>query len=181
MAHGIARFSPKFCTDKMRFWSLGQSEASFWHHKVFGAADPNTIPEQDHAQCSCKADEQASPHWHAGSTAAAQNNSASQAESASTQEAALQEARQPALFPPYLLGPSINTQLQSWGLSEQVCMDITNPGMLLSCCAMIAAHMLAHVQKSVVMTGTPRYFWHQAAGCMHTALMTCASCITKSC
>ena len=140
MAHGIARFSPKFCTDKMRFWSLGQSEASFWHHKVFGVADPNTISEQDHAQRSCKPDEQPSPHQHAGSTATVRDSSALQADSASAQKAALQEAGQPALFPPHLLGPSINAQLQSWGLSEQVCMDITNPGMLQSCCAMIRAH-----------------------------------------
>lgn len=30
MAHGIARFSPKYCRDFLRFWSLGHSEASFW-------------------------------------------------------------------------------------------------------------------------------------------------------
>ena len=143
MAHGIARFSPKFCTDKMRFWSLGQSEASFWHHKVFCVADPSTVPEQDHAQRSHYPNQQASPHQHAGSTAAVQDSSASHAESASTQEAALQEAGEPALFPPRLLGPSINSQLQSWGLSEQVCKDITNPGMLQTCCAMINAHTSA--------------------------------------
>lgn len=50
MAHGIARFSPKFCTDKMRFWSLGQSEAALWQKKVFNIVDLNTIPEQDEAQ-----------------------------------------------------------------------------------------------------------------------------------
>jgi len=47
MAHGIARFSPKYCKDKMRFWSIGQSEAEFWDHTVFKVMDPDTIPEQD--------------------------------------------------------------------------------------------------------------------------------------
>lgn len=46
MAHGIARFSPKFCTDKMRFWSLGQSEAVFWDYNVFQVMDPLTSPTQ---------------------------------------------------------------------------------------------------------------------------------------
>ena len=146
MAHGIARFSSKFCTDKMRFWSLGQSEASFWHHKVFCVADPSTVPEQDHAQRSCKADKEGSPHQHAGSTAAVQDSSASQAESASSREAALQEAGEPALFPPWLLGPGINSQLQRWGLSEQVCIDITNPGMLQACHVMMNARMFACVK-----------------------------------
>ena len=151
MAHGIARFSPKFCTDKMRFWSLGQSEASFWHHKVFCVTDPNTVPEQDHAQRSSKADKQASPHQQVGSTAAVQGSSAAQAESASSQEAALQEAGQPALFPPWLLGPSFNRQLQSWGLCQQVCKDITNPGMLQICCAIRDAGCFAHGSNVVAM------------------------------
>lgn len=127
MAHGIARFSPKFCTDKMRFWSLGQSEASFWHHKVFCIPDPNTVPEQDHAQRGSKTAKQANLTQHASSTADVQDTSA---KSASTQEAAIQQPEVPALFPPWLLGPSMNSQLRSWGLSGQVCQEITNPGML---------------------------------------------------
>ena len=61
MAHGIARFSPKFCTDKMRFRTLGQSEAAFWQRKVFNIADPNTIPEQDGAHHRPKPSGQVSP------------------------------------------------------------------------------------------------------------------------
>ena len=138
MAHGIARFSPKFCTDKMRFWSLGQSEAAFWHHNVFRIADPNSIPEQDHAQAK-----QATPHQHACSTVAAQDSSAFQTESAATQEAESQEAERPALLPPRLLGPSVNGRLQSWGLPQQVCQDITNPGMLQACCAVVDSCIFA--------------------------------------
>lgn len=166
MAHGIARFSPKFCTDKMRFWSLGQSEASFWHHKVFCITDPDTVPEQEHAQRNSEADKHAGPHQQAGGTAALQDSSASQAETAIAQEAAIQEAGQPALFPPRLLGPSTNSHLQKWGLSEQVCKDITNPGMLQTCCAVIDAAMFAYGSKVVAMQ---LHFLPQAASCMHIA------------
>lgn len=148
MAHGIARFSPKFCTDKMRFWSLGQSEASFWHHKVFSVRDLNTVPEQDHAQPGSKTAEQANPNQYAGSSADVQDSSA---ESASTQEAAIQQAEVPALFPPWLLGPSMNRQLRSWGLSEQVCQDITNPGMLQALVCNLNAPSFAYAQTAIAM------------------------------
>jgi endonuclease/exonuclease/phosphatase family metal-dependent hydrolase len=36
MAHGIARLSPKYCRDFLRFWSLGHSEGSFWDKHLFG-------------------------------------------------------------------------------------------------------------------------------------------------
>ena len=49
MGHGIARFSPKFCTDKMRFWSLGQSEAVFWHRNIFQVQDMSTASAQQSA------------------------------------------------------------------------------------------------------------------------------------
>lgn len=133
MAHGIARFSSKFCTDKMRFWSLGQSEAAFWQHNIFDIVDYNTIPEQDEAQYRPRPSKRASQVQHASSTAGIQEGSASQAESAANQQSATQEAGSPALFPPGLLGPGVNGPLRSWGLSEDVCRDITNPGMLPSC------------------------------------------------
>ena len=47
MAHGIARLSPNYCCDAMRFWSIGQTEAYFWHHKVFSVTDPRHVPERD--------------------------------------------------------------------------------------------------------------------------------------
>lgn len=52
MGHGIARFSPKFCTDKMRFWSLGQAEAVFWDRNVFQVLDTGTASTQDGKQSS---------------------------------------------------------------------------------------------------------------------------------
>ena len=39
MAHGVARLSPKFSRDKMRFLSLGQSEAGFWQRNLFDLHD----------------------------------------------------------------------------------------------------------------------------------------------
>ncbi|KAK9842835.1 hypothetical protein WJX74_003107 [Apatococcus lobatus] len=47
MAHGIARLSPNFCNDRMRFLSLGQSEAEFWHHNLFMVTDPAFEPSRD--------------------------------------------------------------------------------------------------------------------------------------
>ncbi|KAL3132526.1 hypothetical protein ABBQ32_009069 [Trebouxia sp. C0010 RCD-2024] len=129
MAHGIARFSPKFCTDKMRFWSLGQSEAALWQKKVFNIVDLNTIPEQDEAQkVRQRSGPSEQPKGDASSTSTTQDSSCPQAEHAAGQQTATQEAGGPAWFPPGLLGPSINGPLRRWGLSEQVCQDITNPG-----------------------------------------------------
>ena len=49
MAHGIARLSPNYCCDSMRFWSIGQTEAYFWHHNVLSVADRRHLPERDEA------------------------------------------------------------------------------------------------------------------------------------
>ena len=40
MAHGVARLSPKFSRDKMRWLSLGQTEAGFWQRNLFDLQDP---------------------------------------------------------------------------------------------------------------------------------------------
>ena len=78
MAHGIARLSPKFCKDKMRFWSIGQSEAQFWDKAVFQVVDPDTIPEQDsNWQQRAQADEYfatAHAHEHKSNTMSGQDN-----------------------------------------------------------------------------------------------------------
>ena len=76
MAHGIARLSPNYCCDKMRFWSIGQQEAVFWHHNVFGQMAASDGKDGSH-----------------------------------------DEERQ-----------TLNQQLRRWGLPEDVCMDILNPG-----------------------------------------------------
>ena len=47
MAHGIARLSPNYCCDSMRFWSFGQTEAYFWDHSVLSFTDPRHMPERD--------------------------------------------------------------------------------------------------------------------------------------
>ena len=43
MGHGIARLSPNFCCDKMRFWSIGQSEAAVWDDLIFQQNDPHYL------------------------------------------------------------------------------------------------------------------------------------------
>ena len=47
MAHGVARLSPLYCCDAMRWRTLGRTEAHFWHHHVLSVADPSHLPEQD--------------------------------------------------------------------------------------------------------------------------------------
>ena len=47
MAHGIARLSPNYCCDAMRFWSLGRTEAHFWHRNVLSVQDPSHAPALD--------------------------------------------------------------------------------------------------------------------------------------
>ena len=39
MAHGVARLSPKFSRDKMRWLSFGQTEAGFWQRNLFDLQD----------------------------------------------------------------------------------------------------------------------------------------------
>ena len=137
MAHGIARFSSKFCTDKMRFWSLGQSEAAFWHRTVFSITDPDTVPEQDHVWQGSQHAESASKSQEPSEAAGVHNSSALPAASSAAGDAAAtsqlganQEAAGAALFPPGLLGQGTNGALLKWGLSTQICQDIINPGNL---------------------------------------------------
>ena len=46
MGHGIARFSPNFCCDKMRFWSIGRTEGEVWERDVFSQLDPEYTGER---------------------------------------------------------------------------------------------------------------------------------------
>lgn len=39
LAHGVARFFPRFCQDALRFNSLGMSEAEWWHRNIFSHPD----------------------------------------------------------------------------------------------------------------------------------------------
>ena len=47
MAHGLARLSPKYCCDKMRFWTIGRPEALFWHRNLITVPDTNFLPDGD--------------------------------------------------------------------------------------------------------------------------------------
>lgn len=70
MGHGIARFSPNFCTDKMRFWSLGQSEAVFWDRNIFQVQHASTAPAQQSGQTSANGTPPAMPGSSANTQAA---------------------------------------------------------------------------------------------------------------
>lgn len=42
MAHSIARMSPKYCRDFLRFWSIGLSEGAFWEKYLFNVLHDGT-------------------------------------------------------------------------------------------------------------------------------------------
>lgn len=43
MAHGIARFSPMYCSDKLRLLSMGYSEAQWWQRYIFDRCQESGI------------------------------------------------------------------------------------------------------------------------------------------
>lgn len=45
MAHGIARLSPNYCCDRMRWLSVGRDEAAVWEHSVLSMRDSRYDPE----------------------------------------------------------------------------------------------------------------------------------------
>ncbi|KAL4443466.1 hypothetical protein ABPG75_011203 [Micractinium tetrahymenae] len=47
MAHGIARLSPNYCCDHMRFRSIGMDEAMVWHRHVLPVLDTRYAPSGD--------------------------------------------------------------------------------------------------------------------------------------
>lgn len=47
MAHGIARLSPSFCSDNMRWLSLGRDEAVMWENYVLSVEDPQYHLDSD--------------------------------------------------------------------------------------------------------------------------------------
>lgn len=50
MAHGIARLSPKYCTDRMRFRSLGMDEAVVWERYLLSRLDYDYLPDKDNSR-----------------------------------------------------------------------------------------------------------------------------------
>lgn len=47
MGHGIARWSPNFCCDRMRFRNLGWTEAEVWDKMVIKEMDEAYLPADD--------------------------------------------------------------------------------------------------------------------------------------
>ncbi|KAL4858574.1 hypothetical protein ACK3TF_001528 [Chlorella vulgaris] len=109
MAHGIARLSPNYCCDRMRFRSIGLDEAMVWHRYVLPVADPRY----------------AASSAHCGTSTSAGLSATSANEAASDQPAAAAAA---AGEPNSTASPPINRQLVAWGLDVQVARDAVNPG-----------------------------------------------------
>lgn len=68
MAHGIARLSPHYCTDHMRYRSIGMDEAAVWHRHVLPVLDPRYALGSGSGSAGSRRSTLASP---AASTAAA--------------------------------------------------------------------------------------------------------------
>ena len=47
MAHGIARLSPNYCCDRMRFLTVGRDEGVMWERAVLAQHDPRYDPTRD--------------------------------------------------------------------------------------------------------------------------------------
>ena len=47
MGHGIARWSPNFCCDRMRFGNLGRTEAQVWDDLIIQQTDKAYLPADD--------------------------------------------------------------------------------------------------------------------------------------
>ncbi|KAG1678403.1 hypothetical protein FOA52_015170 [Chlamydomonas sp. UWO 241] len=46
LGNGVARLSPKYCNDHMRWWTIGYSEAEVWDQVVMSVAEDPSSPEQ---------------------------------------------------------------------------------------------------------------------------------------
>jgi hypothetical protein len=56
MGHGIARLSPYHCNDRLRWATVGQTEAEFWQHNLFDVSeDPKGVVRMEtlHLSASC--------------------------------------------------------------------------------------------------------------------------------
>lgn len=107
MAHGVARLSPMYCTDHMRYRSLGYDEAVMWDKYVIAVQDEHYSPENDGTR----------------------NNKAliaNQATATGVAEGEVLEAQgEKEQLPRH---PKVNTQLLYWGMNAETARDAVNPG-----------------------------------------------------
>ncbi len=125
MANGVARLSPHYCCDALRWRTLGWSEAQWWHHHIFSVE---------------------------GAQAAARGQAAAAAARAAAHAQAACRHRVPRCLPPSALTPSnllrrlcgpsppaespdvphheqANPHLLRLGLPHEVARDALNPGL----------------------------------------------------
>ena len=133
MAHGVARLSQHYCTDQMRFWSLGQTEAGFWHRNLMLVPDPRYPAEAPSSNTcntsnpsACTADPSAILRQRAGSDNAMHPCSTNSSQDASSTEET-QHQQQGASLEHYQ-GRPMNMKLLRWGVPEAACQELLNPG-----------------------------------------------------
>ncbi|KAK9820602.1 hypothetical protein WJX72_012209 [[Myrmecia] bisecta] len=120
MAHGIARLSANYCCDKMRFWSLGQSEGAFWHRNVISIMDSAWDPARD-GRAEAQAGEDSVGNG-AGAPQETARKRAPAAPASATPGSVEQSGKAGGG------GAQANARLQYWGVPADVCKDVTNPG-----------------------------------------------------
>ncbi|KAL4422229.1 hypothetical protein ABPG77_009704 [Micractinium sp. CCAP 211/92] len=142
MAHGIARLSPSYCCDHMRFRSIGMDEAVVWHRHVLPVADPRYAPDSSSGSDATRPS--AGSAGPASGVSVSGNGDApasAQPGGSSPSEAVLSAAADQRLAAPRAQQQQqqqqqqekgapqpLNPRLLAWGLSEQVAYDATNPG-----------------------------------------------------
>lgn len=132
MAHGIARLSPNYCCDRMRFLTLGRDEGVIWERAVLAQHDQRYNPANDADRTAAAA---ASSQEHTQTDVPIRT-----AESNTNNELSLNQhdpgaitnfsngtIALPAESSPLPL-PPINTALVRWGLAPEFARDAVNPG-----------------------------------------------------
>ena len=194
MAHGIARFSPHYCCDRMRFLSVGSDEAVVWERWVLSyAADAKYLLENDPPSGSTslaehEINEMAAAAVGGGATsslAPAVNNvienDKSELKSLDKKETAVLNDGDDVDTSRSLTSPSSGTQSSSvnpvllkWGVAREYARDALNPGFA---CPFPAA--------STVTLDNPAYRlfsgrWSLMKGKLDWVLMRRLQCVRKA-
>ena len=139
MANGIARCSPKYCCDAMRWKTLGSSEAAFWQRHVFAHISPTVVPQAvlpDHeVQSSSSSSTTGTLLGGAVKPLATAAAGAAGAEAAETTGGGTSADPASEDFASCSSGSSstsparpINEALHKYGLPREVCERLLNPG-----------------------------------------------------
>jgi hypothetical protein len=110
MAHGVARLSPRYCTDRMRALSLGTAEAVVWERHVLCVHDPNYSKDADAKEERWKGQEEDETIDATMSPSTVEEAAGGDPQQATGEQGA------------------INARLLAWGVPAEAARAATNPG-----------------------------------------------------